>query len=96
MAWETRSRRQYYYRSERGDDRRVRKTYFGRGANAFAAAAEDERRRQRDFDVRQQIADELKKTAAAQRLTKDLQSEATAMLSAVLLARGLHRQNYGQ
>ena len=96
MAWETRSRRQYYYRSERGDDRRVRKKYFGRGADAFAAAAEDERKRQRDFDVRQQIADELKKTAAAQRLTKDLQSEAMSMLSAILLARGLHRQNYGQ
>ena len=96
MAWETRSRRQYYYRSERGDDRRVRKKYFGRGADAFAAAAEDERRRQRDFDVRQQIADELKKTATAQLLTKDLQSEAMSMLSAILLARGLHRQNYGQ
>ena len=96
MAWETRSGRQYYYRSERGDDRRVRKKYFGRGANAFAAAAEDERKRQRDFDVRQQIADELKKTAAAQRLTKDLQSEAMSMSSAILLARGLHRQNYGQ
>ena len=40
MAWETRSKRQYYYRAKRVGNR-VEKTYLGAGDVAQAAAAKD-------------------------------------------------------
>ena len=96
MAWEMRAGIRYYYRSKRDRAGCVKKEYFGRGAAALAAAAEDDYKRQRELDVRQQIADELQKTCNARQSTDRLQSETTTMLSAVLLAEGLHRPNYGQ
>ncbi len=96
MAWESRAGIRYYYRSSRDRAGCVKKEYFGRGAAALAAAAEDDYKRQRELNVRQQIADELQKTCNARQSTDRLQSEVTTMLSAVLLAEGLHRPNYGQ
>ena len=55
MSWERRRNRWYYTRSKRVNGRIVR-TYFGRGPEAEAAAAEDEQRRQRRLENKQKWA----------------------------------------
>ncbi len=95
MAWETRANRRYYYRSLRLPGGRVVKEYFGCGASALRAAAEDDRKRKREQTIRDQLTTERQRTAAAEQLVTELHHESTALFTAALLAAGYHRLNYG-
>lgn len=97
MAMERRkSAGPYMYLSRRNPTTgRVQKVYLGRGAKADVAAASlAERRERRDADCRA-VEEARSELAAADDLMGTLDTAATVLLEAALLAAGFHRTNYG-
>src|ERR1700722_4757340 len=92
MAWELRRGRRYFYRGVRYGAR-VKKIYYGNGVTSRLAAEMDVKRRvERQIEARAWESEKAH-LAAAQDLTQNMQDGCDLLVSAVLLAAGLHRQN---
>ena len=85
MAWETRrSDKQYFYRSERLPDGRIRKKYIGKGLLAEVESLWLERK----AAVRRQLSEERKQTAAAETLLKQHLRSTSDVTHALMLSIG--------
>ena len=90
MAWETRGRKLYYYRSIR-DGERVRKEYIGTGELAETLAYSDEtirRLRRREQDKGREELERLEALAAP---VLEIDEAAEILARASLIASGYHR-----
>jgi hypothetical protein len=85
VAWETRrSDKQYFYRSERLPDGRIRKKYIGTGLLAEVESLWLERK----AAVRRQLSEERQQTAAAETLLKQHLRSTTDVTHALMLSMG--------
>lgn len=92
MAWESRGRRQYFYRSRR-IGARVFKEYLGRGAEAAAAAAEAGARRSEkllELRAQAQFDDQI---GAADALFQRLDRLTNALVATAMLLAGFRQHH---
>jgi len=91
MAWETRSGREYFYRSVRQTDGTVMKRYFGNGADAELEARrmrDEAEQKRRD---RETVEDFGRTVSAADEALEKLDQQARLLLEATLISAGYHR-----
>lgn len=93
MAWESRGKNCYYYRTKRIAGI-VRKEYIGRGPAARQAAIEDELTKRRRDREREQIRALQDAIQPVRLLTRALEDGERMLAHATLLAAGFH-QNKG-
>ena len=85
VAWETRGGKdEYFYRSRRLSDGRIRKQYFGKGLLANVESLWLERK----AAVRRQLGEERQRTAAAEALLKQHLRSTTDATHALMLSIG--------
>jgi hypothetical protein len=96
MAFETRGNSGLYYYSSRRDpdSGKVKKVYLGRGPQAEIAARALARRREQREKEREAVRKTAGELQAVDALMGRVSEATTALLEAVLLATGFHRQNY--
>lgn len=90
MAWETRRGKQYYYRTRRSKDGRVRKEYVGTGLAAMAAAKADEEAREAKRQEREQIRRIETQVRPLKELMNELDEGVRLLMAGTLLAAGYH------
>jgi hypothetical protein len=91
MAWEKRGRRKYLYRSFRGDDGRVLKSYVGTGTAAQAAEqqhAKAQTQRRADAHAADSLAAEL---APLEAMAGQLDQDVGMLVEATLRVSGFHK-----
>lgn len=91
MAWESRSGLQYFYRSYRTPDGRVRKEYFGNGARAECAAARDAERQREKRRDEEAIVAFCVEVSDADLLLTSFGQRCSLLLEATLVANGYHK-----
>jgi hypothetical protein len=94
MAWETRGKRKYYYRSVRDNDR-VRKVYYGTGYMGNLAASADSLRRAEWEADENEIRTLRNQMHAVLSLARELSRMTDLLVAATLLAAGFHRPYRG-
>ena len=94
MAWESRSKRRYYYRAKRVGNR-VEKTYLGAGDAAQAAAAKDAATKARRAADHATLAELQAKLAGLDQLVAEVEVGADVLTEAALFSVGFH-QHRGQ
>lgn len=92
MPWNNRKNHVYYYRNVWHDGHAV-KEYFGSGPAAEAAAAQDSERRQLAVLNKRKVEGLTMLGQRFQNLFTRLSDEMEALLTAVYLAAGFHRQD---
>lgn len=92
MAWETRGRQTYYYRSHR-EGPRVRKEYIGRGLLAEGAELRDQCRREREREEREEREAEREPIETALMVLDQFDAAVDLLMKAVLHASGYHSPN---
>ena len=90
MAWEKRFNQRYYFRARRQGGK-ITKQYFGRGAQAIAAAEEDAARRAERAAVRQAEQERRQAALAVADQVAALGAEVDSLLEAALLTAGYWR-----
>ena len=94
MAWETRSKRQYFYRSKRVG-KRVEKTYLGAGDVAKQAAAKDSAAKAQRAAQQVELAELQATLAGLDQTVAEVSTGVDLLTEAALLSIGFH-QHHGQ
>ena len=95
MSWETRGKRRVYYRA-RSIRGKVVKEYFGHGAEAYAAAEEDARKRA-EREARLEARRQRRREYEGVQMTLALLSaDCVNLLRASLLQAGYHQRKRGK
>ncbi len=94
MAWEARSKRQYFYRSKRVG-KRVEKTYLGAGDVAKQAADKDAAAKAQRAAQQVELAELQATLAELDQVTAEVEAGVTVLVEAALLSIGFHR-HHGQ
>ena len=90
MAWETRRRNRYYYRSRRVDGK-VRKEYVGTGADAELVAKADAAAIESRDQERKELRGIVENVQAANSMMKNLDDAVRVLTAGSLLAAGYHQ-----